>query len=423
MTAHPPSDAAGAGEVATRRVLVALAAAMVSGGSTVTDVEAEVRRIGAALGHPAVQVSATPTSITLSLAHGEPATVEVVGPPLRLDQSLTVGELRRDLLAGRHQILDTLAALATVRTQQHRYHRIGIYGGNLLVAVGICLIMQPALVNVAFAGACSLLVSFLVRSSGRHALLAALLPTAAAFTTTLAVLAGVQHGMLHGALRTLICPLAVLLPGALLSTGIAELARGAMISGTARFFHGIVQLLLFALGVVAAERLLGLPPGILTNLRVDQLGLVAAPLGLACIALGIMLSEAVPWRVFGWTTLVLVATFTTQMLGQRYGGSPAIGAFLGAAVANFSSTALEMTRRNVPRLITFLPSFWLLVPGTLGLMGITTIGLGTGRADAVISVLGLITSIALGLLVGSAFTLPLRRLARGIHHVHLMPRR
>ena len=45
------------------------------------------------------------------------------------------------------------------------------------------------------------------------------------------------------------------------------------------------------------------------------------------------------------------------------------------------------------------------------------VGAGTGTAEAVIGVLTLVTSIALGLLVGSALALPLNRITRRLQHV------
>ncbi|MEL4505832.1 threonine/serine exporter family protein [Luteococcus sp. H138] len=421
MNPDPPASSS-AQASSTRRLLAYAGASLIAGGATVTDAENEVRRLGRRLGHPNVQVSAYPTTLTLALDSGEPATVERIDGGIRLDQSLEVGRIRQDLLEGRLGIQEGVLALANARNKPHLYGPSGFFGGLFLVSMGICLIMQPAWPNVLLAGLCSLLVSMLMRASGRHALLAALLPTLAAFVVSLLVLGAWRMGLVDGPLRTLICPIAVLLPGALLSTGIAELATGAVVSGTARFFHGMVQLLLFALGVVAAGLLLGVPPSALVNTRLQEIGLWSLPLGLLLISLGITLSESVPWQMSLWTTLVLSCTFATQLVGQTYGGSLPVGAFCGAVVASFLSTAIEATRRDVPRLITFLPSFWLLVPGTLGLMGITTIGLGTGHADAVIAVITLVTSIALGLLVGSALALPLKRVARRMRHLAMLRR-
>ena len=79
-----------------------------------------------------------------------------------------------------------------------------------------------------------------------------MLPTVAAFVVSCLVFAAADAGLLEGALRTVLPPLAVLLPGALMVTGLSELAAGAMVAGSSRLLYGTVQLLLFALGIAAA---------------------------------------------------------------------------------------------------------------------------------------------------------------------------
>ena len=84
-------------------------------------------------------------------------------------------------------------------------------------------------------------------------------------------------------LWTLIAPLAVILPGATIVTGLTELGAGAMVGGTARLAHGTMQLLLFALGVAGAVTLLRLGPEHLDPARpvgdrVDLVDCVDVPL-------------------------------------------------------------------------------------------------------------------------------------------------
>lgn len=394
----------------TRRLLGYLGVALVAGGATVTDAEADVKLVGRHLGYPNVQVSALPTTVMLSLTSGGPASIERNEGPFRLDQSYAAAEVRQQLMAGRLTVAQAVARLAQIRRKPHTYGVWASYWGNMLVALGICLVMQPGWTNVALVAGCSLLVTLLTRLSGRHALLAALLPVVATLAVSLIILWCTQQGWIDGPLRTLICPVAILLPGALLSTAMAELATGAMVSGGARAAFGLVQLLLAALGTVSAALLLGFPSSQLTNWRIDELGWWAAPLGVAAIAFGICWSEALPMRMLTYVAPVLVATYVAQANGQHHWPTVPVGAFAGGAIASFLASWIE-TRFDVPRLIVFLPSFWLLVPGTLGLLGITSVGLGTGQTQSLVAVLVLVAAIALGLLVGTAFSLPVRRLA------------
>jgi uncharacterized membrane protein YjjB (DUF3815 family) len=53
-------------------------------------------------------------------------------------------------------------------------------------------------------------------------------------------------------------------------------------------------------------------------------------------------------------------------------------------------------------MVTFLPSFWLLVPGAMGLMTVKQILSDSARFDSLISVAFVLASIALGTLVGAS---------------------
>ena len=243
-----------------------------------------------------------------------------------------------------------------------------------------------------------------------HSSLLPLLPTVAAFAVSCLVFAAADAGLLEGALRTVLPPLAVLLPGALMVTGLSELAAGAMVAGSSRLLYGTVQLLLFALGIAAAAALLGTPAELLGNVRVGGLGWWAAPLGLMVIGVGIALMESVPVRLAPWVLAVLVVTFLAQLGGQHL-GSPALGSFLGAIAASVGASAAELVRRQLPRLVVFLPSFWLLVPGSLGLIGVSEVAILPGQGSTVgLDVLAVILAIATGLLVGSVVSRTLRAL-------------
>lgn len=66
--------------------------------------------------------------------------------------------------------------------------------------------------------------------------------------------------------------------------------------------------------------------------------------------------------------------------------------------------SVERLPSGPPKLVTFLPAFWLLVPGAAGLIGVTQIvGAGLdvtarGLSDLLITII----SISLGVLIGAA---------------------
>lgn len=395
-----------------RRLLAYLGTAMIATGQPIDEIEEELRDVARRFGVSDLQVGAGPTGVHLALASGEPATYESVNSPLRLDQAADVRLIRYEVAAGLIDAEQAIDRLLGLRAKPPRYPRLVADLGFVAVAAGICLILQPGLPNLAAAIVGGVIVVGLSQFAGRHPSLLPLLPTVAAFAVACMVFAAADAGLLEGALRTVLPPVAVLLPGALIVTGLSELAAGAMVAGSARLLYGTVQLLLFALGIAAAAALLRTPADLLGNTRVDGMGWWAAPIGLIVIGVGIALMESVPLRLTPWVLAVLVVTFLAQLIGQ-YVGSPALGSFLGAIAASLGASAAELVHRTLPRLVVFLPSFWLLVPGSLGLIGVSEVAIVSTRSPTVgFDVLAVVLAIATGLLVGSVLARTVRLLGR-----------
>jgi uncharacterized membrane protein YjjB (DUF3815 family) len=107
-------------------------------------------------------------------------------------------------------------------------------------------------------------------------------------------------------------------------------------------------------------------------------------------------------RLMLWITLNVAVAFVAQTVGQQISGAP-LGGFLGAGAATLGAALVEMIRPKLPRLVVFLPAFYLLVPGSLGLLSVTQLAVESGGVAATgFSILLLIVSIALGLLFGAA---------------------
>ena len=385
-----------------RALLTTLAVAMVATGQPVYEVDEDLVEVGHHLGYPAVQVATGPTGVVLALGSGQPATVETINGPLRLDQSAEVRWIRHQLLTGRLDSRQAMARLATLRDQPERYPSWLSALAWVIIAVGIGLILQPGVANLVVTASCSALVLALARLSARSPALATLLPTVAAFVVGCLVFGAAAAGLVDGALRTLLPPLAILLPGATLVTGLSEIAAGAMVAGVSRVGYGVTQLLLFALGILAAIELLGVPAAQLSNVRVDELGWWAVPSGLLLICAGLCLTEGIRLSYMPWVVLVLVIAFSAQVLGQQLVGA-AFGGFLGGLAASFAASAVALLGPQLPRLVLFLPAFWMLVPGSLGLLSVTELALGptSSPSTAGFGVVEQIGAIALGLLVGS----------------------
>ncbi len=395
-------------ETRARALLAHLGTAMIATGQPVQEIEEELAEVGVHLGYPEVQVAAGPTGLVVTLSDGGPSTQRTAPPGLRLHQSASVRRIRHQLVLGELTPEAARLQLDAVAKRPVRHPPWLVASAWPVLAVGIALILQPGWANVAAAAVGAVIVLGLVRLAERYQLVGALLPTLAAFSVSVVVFGAADAGLLEGPLRTVLPPIAVLLPGALVVNGMSELAAGQMLAGSARLTYGLVQLGLFALGLLMATALLRVPTSMLTNLRVEEIGWWSAPAGLVLIGLSICLMEGVPLRMQGWVLLVLTLAFGAQLAGQEL-GSIGVGGFLGAIAASLGASIVELRRPQLARLVLFLPAFWLLVPGSLGLVGVTELAAGRESATQVaLGVLGVVSAIALGLLVGSSLGRSLR---------------
>lgn len=386
----------------TRRLLAVLGAAMVGTGQAVHEVEEELRLVALRMGYPEAQIGVEPTGLNVTLAPGETATFQAISDSLGLDQADEVRSVVHRLLARQIDAEEVLAVLEDISSRQPRYPTWLVGLGWVGFSVGIGLILQPDPMSLLVNAVCAVIVWVLVGVSQRIAFVGKVLPTVAAFAVACVAFSADQLGLLDAPLRTILAPLAILLPGSALVTGISELAAGAMVAGVSRIGYGVVRLLLFAAGIVAAVALFDVPPQDLNNVRVDTLGWWSAPLGLLLIGVGVSLMQGVRERLMLWITLNVAVSFVAQTVGQELGGAT-LGGFLAAGAATLGAALIEMVRPKLNRMVVFLPAFYLLVPGSLGLLSVTQSAVDSeGLAATGFAITQLIVSIALGLLFGAA---------------------
>ena len=394
----------------TRQLLVYLAAAHMAGGAAAHEVREDVMAAGRALGHDAVQVNSTPNGITLSLGNGRPATFEMVESQLRLDQTARVAAVQYGIESGQLSPSEALDALLASRSKPARFPVLGMYFGGVIIAMGIAAILQPSVSSILFGAVVSPITVALIRLARRRLVPGALLPLIAAFLIATAAFTAFHFGLIVSPLRTMLPPLAVLLPGGLIVTGLAELVAGAMVSGASRLAYGATQLVLFAAGVAGAALALGVPAEAYANTRADDLGPLAGFIGLIGLTAGICLQESVPRALAPGVFVITALTYATQWGVQNVWGTAWSGALVGAFVASFCAWMWAWLHPENPRLVLFLPSFWLLVPGSLGLVSVTQLSVNPHESWATaLNAASIIISIALGLVFGTTVARFVRR--------------
>ena len=100
--------------------------------------------------------------------------------------------------------------------------------------------------------------------------------------------------------------------------------------------------------------------------------------------------------------MVLYAAWTGQAPATHCSAGTSSG-FVGAVVMTLVAYLLARLPSTMPVYAMFLPGFWLLVPGSLGLVGLTT-SLASpdsvSSEETVFAVVGAIAAVALGVLGG-----------------------
>ena len=196
-----------------------------------------------------------------------------------------------------------------------------------------------------------------------------------------------------------------------------DLAMGETITGASRFVAGLLQLALLAIGIVIGAELVGNPhTGPVAGSAADTLGWWAPWLGVLLFGVGVFVYNVGPKRSLPWLLVVLFAAWGAQLAGKQI-VDPALSGFIGAAVMVPVAHVVGRARTAPPPHVMFLPAFWLLVPGTIGLIGITEIvganpELGTQNLGAALAA---IPSVALGVLVGTMIVRAARVIASRRH--------
>jgi uncharacterized membrane protein YjjB (DUF3815 family) len=138
-----------------------------------------------------------------------------------------------------------------------------------------------------------------------------------------------------------------------------------------------------------------------TQLAAEPVPAWAPWVGVALFGAGVVVHDCARPRSAAWIVLVLYVAYAGQVLGGLVlGGVPS--AFVGALVMTPVAVWAARHPSGPPALVSFMPAFWLLVPGALGLLGITKY-LGEDRVYGAASLTtagATMVAIALGVLLG-----------------------
>lgn len=395
-----PAEAAG-----RLAALEAIGEAMIDAGYSVTAVRQALEEIAATNGYPDTEVVVFPTALFVS-ARG-----------LGEVRTGAVSSGRRDLLLAQADALDDVivdaraAPIAStaitrrieeIRAMPEPYslgQRVLAYAG---ASAGISVLLGASWGGLAIAAVLGAFVGWAqIRGDAVEQRYRALVTVTCSFAVATVVFIVATIGLDPGVLPSLIAPLVIFLPGGLLTTGVIELSTGHMMSGAGRLAAGVMQLVLLAAGVVAAAALVGVPSLELTGSN-QPIGPLGPWVAVAVFGVGIVIHQCGRAASIGWTLLVLYVAYGAQVLGDIFFGG-VLSAFVGALAMTPVAAVVARQRSGPAAFVSFLPAFWLLVPGSLGLVGVATILDGNSAGlNTLLTTASTMVAIALGTLAGSA---------------------
>lgn len=379
-----------------------LGVAMCRAGDPVDRVTLILEDVARAYDAPGVSFFVLPTGVFVRIETAESSNVDFApgsSLPLRLDQ---VDELYRLIDDIRHARLtvseasDRLESLVVAEPRLPDWVRVL---GSGVLTLGLGLMLNPTVAALPAYVGLGLLVGVLRIWAERNTVVSLVFPVIVAFAVTWAAFALAQPVLDAWPLDIVIPSLVTLLPGAALTMATIELAAGSVISGSTRLVYGLERLLLLTFGIAMGIEVAGLPD---THERAASLGAWAPWVGVLVFGVGHYLDSSVRWRSFVWVQLVLYVAYVVQAGSALLVGSLGASFIAGAVVLPVCYAAQERPS-GPPVPVTFLPAFWLLVPGALGLQGVTEI-VGSGAAAGLgdfLNALMAIVAIAVGVLVGA----------------------
>jgi uncharacterized membrane protein YjjP (DUF1212 family) len=391
--------------------VLALARALHRFGTPAHRLEEALTNVCRSLGLDA-EVFTTPTAIILSF--GKPhelrtRLMRVEGGELDMGKLAQIDELGDQVIAHRITPEEASTRLEQILAAPRQFSRPLYTISHGVTAAALAVFFGGTLPDVVLAGGIGLTLGLLgqliARSTDQTRVFELVGSAFAAFT---AGVASSYSRAISPSLVTL-AALVILLPGMSLTVAMTELATRNLIAGTARLMSALIVLLEMVVGVALGDQIArslvtvttGLP-GVLPEYA-NWIALVASSLGVA------VLVQARP-RAFGW----IVGACVVGYVGSRYGTAwlgPKLGVLIGAFALGVLSNAYARWLGR-PAQVVSVPAVLLLVPGSMGLRGMTSLldqqtltGIETVFAMFIVAI-----AIVAGLLIANAVVQPRRSL-------------
>ena len=356
------------------------------------------------------EIVALPSVILIQLgqsSHGQVDCAVQRRTSLQLDQVSELAEMIDRVKHKKVPLDQANQELDRILGKQPRFKPAIVFLGYFLSCIGLTMLIRSDPLSLLVTGAMGILVGLMLWGFQKQPRFNILLPVIVSMVVSTLIFQLTRLDFIYGPANLLVAPLVTFLPGSLLTTGMIELASMHILSGSARLIYGGAVLALLFVGITVGFNLSNLPDSELYAYRAVIFPWWLPLLGTFLFGLGTYLRLSGANRDLFWMLLVLYVAMLAQAFGERNFNSYA-GAFLGAMMMTFSSELIARSPQRTPAVASQMLAFWFLVPGSRGLLSVTSLltedlqSAATGLGQMIM----LILSITLGVLFGTLLISP-----------------
>lgn len=392
--------------------LTELSRALTAAGIAVMYIESILKKICQAYGVKAEEVISFPTFLLIEIAYGDSKVLEVTQQKpgvLPLDQVSRLYELIYKAENAEITPEQGIKCINEIISTKRQHNYIKNIFGYALFSTGLGMLFLPTFNGLFFCGALGAIAGLILVYSEDKPKLTLILPVLTAFIVSTIFFFGFKQGIVNGSLTIMVPALAYFIPGAVLSTGMFELAANNLVSGAARLVQGVVILLLLLFGVIVGLQVAGLSGAYIQANMGTPLNWWGPYIGILVFTLGMYLLMSIRNKDMLGVLIVLFATFLGQQAGNYLLGG-LFGAFIGSVIMTTLGTFLERSKLRTPYYVSILPAFWILVPGALGFISLAAL-VGQNYSSSIASLIQValtFVAISTGLLTGAVIADPLK---------------
>ena len=395
---------------AERLVLGRLGALLLDAGLSVTEVTSRVGSVAESVGVDDVTVSVLPRDVFVAdRGTGRMSAVKSTGEDLSMRQTALSVRLVGRIVSGVVSYADVPTWIDAVRERRRRHPAAAGTAGACLISAGMAIVFRCpwwAILSSLVIGA---LVGLGIAAIRRAPASVAVLPFVMAFGTT--VLVGVADRAFDLGpvpLFAVCAPVAILVPGALITNALLELTAADVVTGASRLMYGVAMLGFMTAGIRVGADVSGVELDTASAAKLAQAPRLenaadawqALPpvwmswLGVVVLAVGLGLAFGAGYRLSAVALTVMLGVYgVLTALEPIIGDVAAFGVIAG--VTYLASQIVERFWADIPSVVFFYPAFLLLVPGTVGLVSLTSSDPG-----AIATALGTFISLCVGIKVG-----------------------